>query len=153
MKKQWLILICTTCVIIITGCHFNLEEQDAEWIRESDSVTGYPVWQITSCDSPSVACYFEAQVFIDGKWFISDGQDPGYNPLIIIDLIGGKAEFLCWPNASITGGHEACAHVHPSFSSSGNYVTFTSDKTGTPQVYVIPVKKIMSKMSKKRAGG
>lgn len=75
----------------------------------------------------------------DGKWFVSDGQDPGYNPIILIKLEDGQAEFLCWPDASIEGGHQLFAHVHPSFSSSGNYVTYTSDVTGTPQVYVVPV--------------
>lgn len=84
----------------------------------------------------------------DGRWFISDGQDPDYNPLILIDLTSGAAEFLCWSNASIEGGHEAFAHVHPSFSSSGNYVTYTSDKTGIPQVYVVPVWKIKDKGKK-----
>ncbi len=75
----------------------------------------------------------------DGKWFISDGQDPGYNPLILLNLETGEPEFLCWADASIREGHSVHAHVHPSFSSSGRYVTYTSDKTGTPQVYVVPL--------------
>ena len=75
----------------------------------------------------------------DGKWFISDGQDPGYNPLVLLNLETGDTEFLCWADASIKEGHGAHAHVHPSFSSSGKYVTYTSDKTGTPQVYVVPL--------------
>ncbi len=73
----------------------------------------------------------------DGKWFISDGQDPGSNPLILLNLDTGEPEFLCWADASIKEGHSAHAHVHPSFSSSGKFVTYTSDKTGTPQVYVV----------------
>ena len=75
----------------------------------------------------------------DGKWFISDGQDPGYNPLVLLNLETGDTEFLCWADASIKEGHSAHAHVHPSFSSSGKYVTYTSDKTGIPQVYVVPL--------------
>jgi Tol biopolymer transport system component len=75
----------------------------------------------------------------DGKWFISDGQDPGYNPLILLNLETGEPEFLCWADASIREGHSAHAHVHPSFSSSGKFVTYTSDKTGIPQVYVVPL--------------
>lgn len=75
----------------------------------------------------------------DGKWFISDGQDPGDNPLILLNLETGETEFLCWADASIKEGHSVHAHVHPSFSSSGKYVTYTSDKTGTPQVYVVPL--------------
>ena len=75
----------------------------------------------------------------DGKWFISDGQDPGYNPLLLLNLETGVPEFLSWADASIRDGHSAQAHVHPSFSMSGKYVTYTSDKTGVPQVYVVPL--------------
>lgn len=75
----------------------------------------------------------------DARWFVSDGQDPGHNPLILIELATGKAKTLCWPDASIEGGHRKQAHVHPSFSSSGNFICYTSDRTGTPQVYVVPV--------------
>jgi Tol biopolymer transport system component len=75
----------------------------------------------------------------DGKWFISDGQDPDYNPLILLNLESGEPAFLCWADASIREGHSAHAHVHPSFSSSGRFITYTSDKTGTPQVYVVPL--------------
>jgi len=75
----------------------------------------------------------------DGRWFISDSQEPGRNELVLVDLESGEAQVLCWPNASITEGHDAFAHVHPSFSPGGNYVAFTSDRTGTPRVYVVPV--------------
>jgi Tol biopolymer transport system component len=73
----------------------------------------------------------------DGKWFVSDGQDPGKNPLLLLHLPTGKETFLCWPDASIAGGQYT--HVHPSFSSSGKYVYFTSDRTGNPQVYVMKI--------------
>ncbi len=75
----------------------------------------------------------------DGKWFVSDGQDPGRNPIRLINLATGKWEDLCWPDASISPGHASQAHVHPSFSFSGNFVTYTSDRTGSPEVYVIPI--------------
>lgn len=75
----------------------------------------------------------------DGKWFISDGQNGGHNPLRLINLETGKWKDLCWPNASIYPGHSEQAHVHPSFSSSGNFVAYTSDKTGSPEVYVVPI--------------
>ena len=75
----------------------------------------------------------------DGKWFVSDGQDPDYNPLVLLNLETGNATFLCWPNASIKGGHSQHAHVHPSLSSSGRYACYTSDVTGTAQVYVVPI--------------
>lgn len=79
----------------------------------------------------------------DGKWFISDGQETHNNPLILLNLDDGKTKFLCWPNASIER-KLGNVHVHPNFSSSGNYVIFTSDvaKTGTHQVYVMPIKEI-----------
>ncbi|HER09281.1 MAG TPA: hypothetical protein ENO20_10270 [Bacteroides sp.] len=75
----------------------------------------------------------------DGRWFISDSQEPGSNELVLVNLESGEAQVLCRPDASITEGHDAFAHVHPSFSPGGNYVAFTSDRTGTPQVYVVPV--------------
>jgi len=82
---------------------------------------------------------------IDGKWFVTDGQDPHHNPLILINLETGAATFLCWPNASITEGHPKFAHVHPSISMSGRFVCYTSDCTGTPQVYVVPIEYVASK--------
>ena len=75
----------------------------------------------------------------DGKWFVSDGQDPGRNPIRLINLETGRWEDLCWPDASISPGHSQQAHVHPSFSSSGNYIVFTSDRTGSSEAYVIKV--------------
>lgn len=75
----------------------------------------------------------------DGRWFIIDGQDPGHNPLMLLELATGKAITLCWPNSSIDSQH---LHVHPSFSSSGRFVCYTSDRTGTPQVYVVPIERV-----------
>lgn len=75
----------------------------------------------------------------DGRFFVCDVQKPDDNPLLLIDLETGEADTLCWPDSSIDGGHEAAAHVHPSFSPSGNYVAYTSDVTGHPQVYVAPI--------------
>ena len=75
----------------------------------------------------------------DGRFFVCDVQKPGDNPLLLIDLETGEATTLCWPDSSSEGGHEAAAHVHPSFSPLSNYVTYTSDVTGHPQVYVVPI--------------
>ena len=75
----------------------------------------------------------------DDQWFISDGQDPGRNPLRLIHLETGNWETLCWPDAAISPGHAAQSHVHPSFSASGDFVTYTSDRTGSPEVYVVPI--------------
>lgn len=75
----------------------------------------------------------------DGHWFVADSQLPGKNELVLVNLESGEAEVLCWPNSSVTGGHASRAHVHPSFSPRGNYICFTSDRTGVSQVYVVPV--------------
>lgn len=70
----------------------------------------------------------------DQNWFITDSQDPGTNPLILVNLRTGEDRTLCWTDASIT--HQ---HVHPFLSRSGRFVGLTSDRTGTSQVYVVPV--------------
>ncbi len=81
----------------------------------------------------------------DGRWFVSDSQEPEKNELVLVNLESGEAEILCWPNSSVSGGHDARAHVHPSFSPKGNYVCFTSDYTGVSQVYVVPVEDLTLK--------
>jgi Tol biopolymer transport system component len=75
----------------------------------------------------------------DGRWFVSDSQQPGTNELVLLNLESGEARVLCWPNSSVDGGHSQRAHVHPSFSPRGNYICFTSDRSGVSQVYVVPV--------------
>jgi Tol biopolymer transport system component len=82
----------------------------------------------------------------DGRWFISDCQQPEVNELVLVNLSTGEGEVLCYPNSSVEGGHESHAHVHPSFSPGGNFVVYTSDQTGTPQVYVVPVKDITNRL-------
>ncbi|MEN8227678.1 MAG: glycosyl hydrolase family 28 protein [Bacteroidota bacterium] len=75
----------------------------------------------------------------DGHWFVSDSQEPDKNELVLLNLENGEANVLCWPNSSVDGGHTRQAHVHPSFSPGGRYICYTSDRTGVPQVYVVPV--------------
>jgi len=75
----------------------------------------------------------------DGRWFVSDSQEPGKNELLLVNLESGEAGVLCWPNASISGGDDERAHVHPSFSPRGNFIIYTSDHSGVSQVYVVPV--------------
>ncbi len=79
----------------------------------------------------------------DGKWFISDGQKSFSNPLLLLNLEDRKTRTLCWPDASVNT--PARVHVHPNFSSSGNFVIFTSDRTqqDRAQVYVMPIKQII----------
>ncbi len=87
----------------------------------------------------------------DGRWFLSDGQKPGDNPLVLVDLASGAGETVCWPDASITGGHREHAHVHPSLSQTARFAVYTSDSTGTPQVYVVPLSQV--KLFAARQGG
>jgi oligogalacturonide lyase len=75
----------------------------------------------------------------DGRFIVSDVQKPDDNPLVFIDLASGRHEILCWPDSSVREGHAKQAHVHPSISRSGRYVAYTSDRTGTAQVYVVPL--------------
>ena len=78
----------------------------------------------------------------DGAWFITDSQQSYSNPLMLINLKDGKSKTLCWPDASVNT--PARVHVHPNFSTSGDYVIYTSDvvKTDTAQVYVVPIRHI-----------
>lgn len=78
----------------------------------------------------------------DGKWFVTDGQKPFDNPLILINLADGRVEYLCWPDASVNT--PARVHVHPNFSFSADYIVYTSDviETDKHQVFVVPIRKI-----------
>ncbi len=75
----------------------------------------------------------------DERWIVTDVQEPGENPLLLVDVETGRAETLCWPNSSVEEGHTKHSHVHPSFSPGDRYVGFTSDRTGVAQVYVVPL--------------
>ncbi len=75
----------------------------------------------------------------DSRYIVSDVQKPKDNPLILVDMRSGAERILCWPDSTVTAGHPKGAHVHPSFSRSGRYIAYTSDRTGTAQVYVVPV--------------
>jgi Tol biopolymer transport system component len=81
----------------------------------------------------------------DGKWFVSDSQEPGRNELLLIELASGKGQVLCWPNSSCKVGNTTFTHVHPLFSPKGNYICFTSDRTGICQFYVVPVGDLTTK--------
>ena len=103
-------------------CSFNKEGEDFRVHYESDTIKlGHGVSSR------------------DGRWFISDCQQPVINELVLLNLTSGEAQVLCWPNSSVDGGHSKIAHVHPSFSPQGNYICYTSDRSGVPQVYVVPV--------------
>jgi len=67
---------------------------------------------------------------------ISDNQAPYENELLLIDLASGEAEIFCWPNAS---GRSHPNHIHPSFSRSGRFILYTSDVSGSAQVFLVPL--------------
>lgn len=75
----------------------------------------------------------------DGRFIVSDVQEPDNNPLVHIDLRFGTHKILCWPDSTVKEGHARQAHVHPAISHSGKFVAYTSDKGGSPQVYVVPL--------------
>ncbi|MCE5177602.1 MAG: oligogalacturonate lyase family protein [Porphyromonadaceae bacterium] len=82
----------------------------------------------------------------DMLWFIADSQDSYRNPLTLLNLKTGEVQILCWPNSSqaTVEGNPQEDHVHPSFSFSGKYVAYTSDKgMGVSQAFVIPVDQFM----------
>jgi oligogalacturonide lyase len=74
----------------------------------------------------------------DGRYMAIDVQEPNHNPLLLLDLATGDAELLCWPDAGISREHSRfAAHPHPSFSPSGQWIAYTSDCAGTPNVYLV----------------
>ena len=74
----------------------------------------------------------------NSSFIISDVQCDGDNELHLVDLATGKGEVLCWPNTSNI--QDQTVHAHPSISQLGNYVDFTSDKLGSSNLYVFPLK-------------
>ena len=83
----------------------------------------------------------------DGKYFVCDADRPGHNPLFLLTMETGEARIVCWPNQLFQhDGNVQTDHVHPSFSRSGKYIAFTSDRNtpGYSQAYVLPLHKILS---------
>ena len=80
----------------------------------------------------------------DGRWFVSDTQDPGKNPLVLINLKTGTGRIIAWPNSSVMEGQGVFSHVHPFFSPSARYICYTTDASGYPQVHVVPVNDIVT---------
>jgi oligogalacturonide lyase len=90
----------------------------------------------------------------DGKWVICDTTLPDIG-LHLIDAVTGDHSPVCYPQASCKGTQWAepepiwegsvweeaygpqWTHPHPAFSPDGRAVTYTSDRTGHPQVYLV----------------
>ena len=84
----------------------------------------------------------------DGKWIVTDSQEPGENILMLVGLEDDEQHMLCWPNSSVGSDRPdkrlphlppGGGHTHPGFSPSGRYVHYQSDVSGRTQVYVVPV--------------
>ncbi len=75
---------------------------------------------------------------LDGRFMAIDVQEANNNPLLLLNIAAGTVETLCWPDAGISSDASTFgAHPHPSFSPSGRWIAYTSDCTGTPQVYLV----------------
>jgi hypothetical protein len=74
----------------------------------------------------------------DGTKVISDNDnfDAPEDELIMVDVASGRSEVLWWPNR-VSVPAVPCAG--PSMSSTGKYVASTSNYTGEPQVYFVPL--------------
>ena len=86
----------------------------------------------------------------DMKYFVSDQQMGANtnNSLYLIDLETKTNRIISNPNATNSNGSYQYQHVHPSFSRSGNYVIYSSDRRGNGydgkyQVFVVPLEKIL----------
>ncbi len=66
----------------------------------------------------------------DGRWMVSDVQEPGRNELIRVDLATGAARIICWPNSSVQENNSQASHVHPSSDFQGRQLAFQSDAGG-----------------------
>jgi len=84
----------------------------------------------------------------DGKWIVTDSQEPDKNILMLVSLTRDEQHLLCWPNNSVGSGRpdrrlpnlpRGGGHTHPGFSPSGRYVHFQSDVSGRSHVYIVPV--------------
>lgn len=80
-----------------------------------------------------------SSISYDNKFIVSDVQEPGENELYLINLETGKSEILCWPNSSCLPERNQLGHVHPSFSPTGKYIIFSSDRNGKTSIYILPL--------------
>ncbi|MCK4855006.1 MAG: PD40 domain-containing protein, partial [Bacteroidales bacterium] len=90
-----IISFCTICFLSVTGCKPKPSDKNIEWIKEKDAKTGREVWQITSHDSVSEACYFEAQAFTaDDKYVVFSSKRTGDWQFYRCDLETGALKQL-----------------------------------------------------------
>lgn len=106
------------------------------WINSIDRVTGEETEHFRS----DTIMLGHSSVDKDETFIVSDCQNPEGNEMIKIDLKSGEHEVLCWPDTDVPGGHAEGGHAHPSISPSSKYVLYGSNVSGTPQVYLLPLR-------------
>ncbi len=77
------------------------------------------------------------QMFSDNRHWVSDLYDG--NNLVLFTIDGeniAKTDVLFHHQSSMEG---QLSHPHPHFSPDGRYILFSTDKSGTPQVYTVRV--------------
>lgn len=67
------------------------------------------------------------------RWLVADNNRGKADDMFLIDLKTRKVETLCYPRFS---WKESRFHPHPTFSTKGDRVVYTSDFEGTAAVYV-----------------
>lgn len=91
--------------------------------------------------------FWHAAVSMDGQWAVSDTNWPDVG-LQLVHIPSGRYETLCMSDSDNGAWNQV--HPHPSFSPDASMVTFTSNRTGIPQVYLV---KIPAEMKERLSGG
>jgi len=95
INQTIIISVCSIFFLSVIGCNQKPADNSIEWIKEKDARTGREVWQITSHDSASEACYFEAQAFTaDDKYLVFSSQRTGEWQFYRCDLETGALKQL-----------------------------------------------------------
>ena len=76
----------------------------------------------------------------DNSIIVGDGQPPHEPYLFMIDVKNRSETRLCLHDSSFNSyGTNQDSHPHPAISHNGKYVLFTSDKAGSPNVYLCEI--------------
>ncbi|MBI4876372.1 MAG: hypothetical protein HY822_17185 [Acidobacteria bacterium] len=81
-------------------------------VKTADPRTGHEVWQITSGEAPSQACYFEAQAFTgDDRYLVYESRQSGAWQLQRMDLASGESSQITRACATEPGA--TCCSARP----------------------------------------
>ncbi len=83
----------------------------------------------------------------DGSMIVADGQTPLQDAVFLVDVASKQEQVLCRHGSSmepwideLTGKpNTQIAHPHPCFSPDSKRVVFSSDRDGSPAVYVVEI--------------